>query len=293
MMKRLLITALVALAGGALSVSTANAQTATNAAPGDIILGFYATNGTGAGTDLEADLGSAATFESYAPGSTIPLNSSTFGLIANDLATTYGATWYNNPDLFWGAISGNTVTVVGRSSTDSIWATDPELTAGTASTPYTVGTRNTQAAGSSSGLDVVSGLNSVAANPTSDSTSSATFAQSFANSYYGQDTFAAGASFDYFNGDFVPDNSVTNILSSTGYSYSQLDEMIPGAGNVNSGNPATVLGTLELYAGPNTALDGTLVFVTAPEPSSIGLTGVGFLSLIGFVALRRRRSIMA
>jgi hypothetical protein len=292
MMKRLLITALVGLAGGALSVSNANAQTTTNAAPGDIILGFYATNGTGAGTDLEVDIGSAANFENYTPGAIISLNGST-GLVAADLAATYGSTWYLNPDLFWGAISGNTVTQVGNSTTDSIWASDPEATAGTPSTPWTVGTRNVQAAGSSSGLDVVSGLNSVAATPTGDSSVSATFAQSFANSYYSQNTTQEGLTFNYFSGPLVTDNSVTNILSSTGDSYSQLDELIPGSGNVNAGNPAKVLGTLELYAGPNTALDGTLVFVTAPEPSSIGLTGVGFLSLIGFVALRRRRSIMA
>jgi hypothetical protein len=292
MMKRLLTTALVGLAGAALSVSTANAQTTTTANAGDLILGFYATSGTGAGTDLEVDLGSIANFESYAPGSIISLNG-TAGLQAADLAATYGSTWFDNPDLFWGTVSGNTITQVGNSTPDSFWGTDPELTPGTPSTPYTVEARSQQASGSSSGLSVITGLNSNVATPTSDSSVSANLPQSYADSYYSQDTFGTGSTFNFLTGKFLTDNAVTNILSSTGYSLSQLDELIPGSGNVNEGDPAKVLGTLELYAGPNTALDGTLVFVTAPEPSSIGLAGVGFLSLIGFVALRRRRSIMA
>ena len=299
MMKRLLTTALAGLAGAALSVSTANAQlSGPQAQAGDLILGFYATAGTGAGTDLEVDLGSAATYEHdllTEPGAIIPLNGST-ALQAADIAATYGSSWYTNPNLFFGVISGNTATQVGNSTTDSMWASDPEMTPGTPSTPYTVGTRNTQASGSSSGLTVITGLSTVVTTPSTDSSESGTIPQSPASdleySYYGQDTVANGATFNFFNGPFVTDNSVTN-RDSNGNVDSQIDEMIPGAGNVNAGNPATVFGTLELYTGPNTALDGTLVFDVAPEPSSIGLTGVGFLSLIGFVALRRRRSIIA
>jgi hypothetical protein len=60
-------------------------------------------------------------------------------------------------------------------------------------------------------------------------------------------------------------------------------ELDPGSG------PAKFLGKFELFQ------TGTLEFVAAPvpEPSSIGLMGVGFLSLVGMVVLRRRRSVVA
>jgi hypothetical protein len=53
--------------------------------------------------------------------------------------------------------------------------------------------------------------------------------------------------------------------------------------------PGILLGKFELS---NT---GVLTYTATPvpEPGTMGLMGVGFLSLIGMVALRRRRSIVA
>jgi hypothetical protein len=94
----------------------------------------------------------------------------------------------------------------------------------------------------------------------------------------------AGTDFGYFSGTGVNDNAVTNVDAS-GNSISELDALFTSTGS----HPANVLGKIEL----NT--NATLEFVAAPvpEPSTMGLTGIGFLSLVGFVALRRRRSVLA
>jgi len=109
---------------------------------------------------------------------------------------------------------------------------------------------------------------------------------STANSYYGEDTQnGPGVSFGYFSP--VIDNTVTNTAKSgplSGFALSDFYLLT----TANAGNNGVLLGQFQFNAST-----GVFRFVAVPEPSSIGLTGVGFLSLIGFVALRRRRSIMA
>ena len=281
-MKRLLTTALVGLAGAALYVSSANAQSTINVSAGDLILGFFATSGTGAGLDLEVDLGNAEQYITATPGEVINLSGST-GLAVADLVATYGTNWASNPDLEWGVIAGNTVTPIAGATRDSIWASDPELTPGTPSTPWITGTIGGQAPGSNSGLSADTGLN--AATSTANSSEAAVINQSIGNSYEALDAFLMGSSFEYFPGNFSVDNPVTNVTAS-GNSLSQLDALY----TTSPTSPAKVLGTFDL----NTTT-GTFTFTATavPEPSSVGLTSVGFLSLIGFVALRRRRSVIA
>ena len=85
-MKKLLITALVGLSSVALSVSSANAQSTITSVPADVILGFYATSGSGAGVDLEVDLGQVSKYYNAAPGTVFNLSGST-GLAVADLAS--------------------------------------------------------------------------------------------------------------------------------------------------------------------------------------------------------------
>jgi hypothetical protein len=279
MMKRLLTTALVGLAGAALSVSTANAAS-INVSAGDLVLGFFATSGTGAGQDLEVDLGNAERYITATPGQVISLSGSA-GLALADITATYGTGWASNSTLEWGVAAGNTVTAIAGATTDSIWFSDPETTPGTPSTPWIAGTRSEQASGSSEALTADIGLNG--ATSTANSSEAAVISGSIGDSYQATDNASQGATFDYLNGNFVIDNPVTNVTSSKN-SLSQLDALY----TATSDHPAQVLGTFDL----NTTT-GTFTFTAVPEPSSIGLTGVGFLSLIGFVALRRRRSVIA
>ena len=280
MMKRLLTTALVGLAGAALSVSTADAQSPINVSAGDLVLGFFATSGTGAGQDLEVDLGNAEKYITATPGQVINLSGST-GLALADITATYGTGWASNSTLEWGVIAGNTVTAIAGATTDSIWASDPEATPGTPSTPWVAGTRSEQASGSSEGATAEQGLNG--ATSTANSSEAAVISQAIGDSYEAADNATSGLSFDYFSGNFAIDQPVTNVTSSKN-SLAQLDALYTSTGEHN----AQVLGTFDL----NTTT-GAFTFTAVPEPSSIGLTSVGFLSLIGFVVLRRRRSVIA
>ena len=104
------------------------------------------------------------------------------------------------------------------------------------------------------------------------------------DSWTAEDEKLIGTSFGYFNPTI--DNAVTNVNGS-GNSISDFYELLT-TNNINQ--PGTVLGKFELNS------NGTFEFIAAtpvPEPSSMGLMGVGFLSLIAMVLLRRRRSVLA
>src|SRR5271166_5918374 len=127
-MKKLLTTTLLALASVALIATSADAQ--VTAAFPDIILGFAASGGSGAATNLEVDLGNVSQFYNATPGSTITLTQ----LSPLDLAQIYGATWFSRSDLTFGAFAttGPTLgTADGHAPKDTIWITDPETTPGT------------------------------------------------------------------------------------------------------------------------------------------------------------------
>ena len=85
-------------------VTAASAATLVNgtSGAGELFIGFRATGGTGATTNIVLDLGSAAGFSALATGSTVSL-----GNIGGDLASAFGSTWYDRSDVLWSAVSGN------------------------------------------------------------------------------------------------------------------------------------------------------------------------------------------
>src|SRR5271166_3750402 len=91
MKKSLITTALLGFASAAISVSTANAAT-ISATAGDVVLGFYATSGSGTATSVMVDLGSATQFDNATPGQIIPLTGPSL-LATTDLSNTYGSGW--------------------------------------------------------------------------------------------------------------------------------------------------------------------------------------------------------
>jgi len=116
---------LLALASVALLTPSVRAGI-VSAQQGDLILGFRATGGAGAGVNLEVDLGSISNFYNGA-NSGLTLSN----LVAQDLIDTYGANWGSRTDLFWGAAAtdGNAVADPNGKPASTLWATSVPVNA--------------------------------------------------------------------------------------------------------------------------------------------------------------------
>lgn len=98
-----------ALAVAAFVAMASGSATAATYAGGDLLIGFVAGGGQGADTTLVANLGPAV---GYRDQTTDNLNVITLG---SQLSATFGATWYDRPDLY--------VSLLGARSSSNISAT--------------------------------------------------------------------------------------------------------------------------------------------------------------------------
>jgi hypothetical protein len=102
-------------------------------------------------------------------------------------------------------------------------------------------------------------------------------------SWTGQMNFTPNVQFGFFQG--TPMDTFTDVVDTNNNSIADFYRLDPQA--TVAGGPAVLIGQFSLNQ------NGTFTYTPIPEPSPIGLMGVGFLSLIGMVVLRRRRSVVA
>jgi hypothetical protein len=310
-MKKLLITALLGLASVALI--SIDAKAVPTPAIGDLILGFRVTDASGMGNtqNLEVDLGNVSNFTSLAAGTTVTLNATTptsTGLSStgptNDLSSIYGANWNTRTDLVWGvaAASGRAgSSAVPGFPLSEVWGTSAELPAGTPGVTYISKGRTSQNAFSAAYENLVAnspgdpaslfetGLGT--ANSANSANETAATAGSWTASELNQGVNSI-LEFSFFNGRpmdaFTYGGDGVNTSTTPTTSIADLYELNPQATSTGTA-PAILIGQFRLTQAGVFTYTATPV----PEPSSIGLMGVGFLSLVGMVVLRRRRSVVA
>ena len=117
--------ALAALAAGM------NSQVANAAAGnGDVLLGFRATGGTGANTNLVVNLGQASQFTGASSATTVTN-------IGADLEAVYGTGWASRTDVLWGvAGASGSFSAVGSDPAKTTYASRVRPSLGTTATPW-------------------------------------------------------------------------------------------------------------------------------------------------------------
>lgn len=258
----LLRTALLTLASGIAGLASATAAVVAEPANGDIFLGFRASGGDGSATSYLINLGQDAVFRNAVPGTTITLS---LGSIGTDLANTYGTTWYDRDDLYWGVFG------VRDSSSPAVYGSQEQITAGSPTTPWpalSLTARNS----------VTSQINSVLTQTGGYRGSQATLNSTVAVL---QPNSGAASSYNF-------------QVANGGTDFGSLSQWGSIEGNFADGTEGTVLDFYRISGsatpvqllGQFTINDsGTITFTAVPEPSAALLGGLGTLVLLN----RRRR----
>jgi hypothetical protein len=259
-----LILATVATASSAFAATTTD--TFTN---GDIMLGFFASSGTGAGQNLMVNLGSFTEFDNYDSATT---NFSS-GIVA-DLSATYGADWNTLGLVKWSLIgtTGSTAAINGVNRKTIF------TTIATGSAPIAAGSDSIQGGNVTNITSIATGYN--LATTTANSTVSVVMAASNANSMQARLTTANSVRF-----------GPTNQILATGTSVLDFYAVIP-TGVTPSG--LAVDSSEFLYAsGPNLlgsfTLDASgLSFTAQPVPEPSTYAALAGAAVLGLAAYRRR-----
>ena len=306
------ILAIAALAIGPALSGQVTLPAATNAAAGDLVLGFWQTNAAGAGytSNLEVDLGAYSAYSSYAGSGT--LTHFTVTNLGADLAATYGTNWNQSTTLFWSAVRSGGSAV--SSQPDAVIGKGNGNPAAGASAPYAVGYTTSYVNSAARGINNKSGLltdhsnsgllgyqglvdpqytsthnSSVAIVPTANTTSWSTIAVPNTSSL--ATVFGLGSSQnpDYTVGKFEQgtDFDLVNAATVGGYYVTDLYYIkFNGAGNVSE----SYVGSLGLSAdGTITYANQASYFATAvPEPATYA--AIAGALMLGLALYRRRRA---
>lgn len=260
-MKKVIASALLA---------AAVASSAFAASSGDIILGFRATGGTGASSNLEVDLGN---FDALPNGGTFVLTN-----INSDLTSIYGADWATRSDVLWGAAGATLLGATGntepsRTLVGTVLAPSSLLDGFSSTTPY-----NSTAAATQGG--VAAKLTSVY--NTFTGTANNVVASSSTTSWT-TEVGSTPAAFNFFFKTSFDNNLDLATTSASGtYSAGDLYELVPASG------PGTFLGTLAIQSNGDVTFS---TFSAVPEPSTYAV--ILGSCVLGFVALRRRKEVQA
>jgi hypothetical protein len=257
----------------------------------ELMLGFRATGGTGAASNVMSDLNTADLY--YNPNGTAsnPLSPITGTNITNigrlspaDLSATYGAGWAARTDLFWGIVgsSGSSGSNDGLYQSNTIYLSKAEATAGTQTSPWNRQNDYTNANVQISSMGNAGGYQgSSTANSNFDAIASAANAQSYTSRSQGQ----SGQTFATVNGTFANDSVVAKFATGNWISVQDIYAMDPAG----TGGNGVYLGSFGLRA------DGTIDYATSasdfatspvPEPAT---TFFG-IATFAVAAFRRRRS---
>jgi hypothetical protein len=253
----------LAVAVIALITSSARAA-AVSAGQGDLILGFRATGGTGAGLNLEVNLGPVSTYYAL-DGASFTVTK----LALADLTATYGASWDTRTDLYWGlaAAYSNAEPDPNGKPSSTLWVTDAVAPAYNVASAASQATPNARIQGLyTGGAGALNGKTS-----TANSDYSAVIDKTLAGSW--GERITTGNSFNYFN---------PKIDIAVGGTDKTLDliELQPYAGTPKPAG--TTLGTFTLTSG------GGLQWQAIPEPSSMMLV---FMGLGMSVMIRRHTKV--
>lgn len=277
-----MVTKLAGIAG--LLLLASSTSRAVTAIAGDLILGFRASGGQGASTNLTVNLGAASSYYGALPGSFVVTS-----LSVADLSATYGAGWASRNDLSWGIVGTTGFAPVGIAPARTLWASRAESTPGTPSAPWTTGTTLALNVPVGTVSTLYSGAPGSLSNgsATANSTFSSNIPAAEAGSWTAQEDFTPGVSFRYFNPSvlgLIDDIPATPSVYDgvNGYGVLDLYQISPGA----SGAPGTLVGAFGLSSSGQLVFSTNPgVFAAIPEPASTFTCAGAFIALL----LRRRR----
>lgn len=244
---------ILALAAITLAAAAPAGAAVVSFSQGDLLMGFHASGGTGAGQTYVVDIGSAATYRDATGTLTIDL-----GNIGADLSSVYGANWYTRTDLQWG--------VAGSPSNVDTVNGDPSRTLYASRADSSVGWQITSATNRSAASTRMQGL----------ATAFASY-ESTANSSHAviQDDTAPNGWRSYMSGSGTSTTDFSSFSDIEGTPAQTLSLF-----RLTDSNPGSLEGYFTLSS------SGQLTFTAVPEASSALIAGLGSLLLV----VRRRRN---
>jgi PEP-CTERM motif-containing protein len=270
-MKKLITTALAAIAGAGLISQPSNAAT-TAYNEGDLMLGFRQV---GASNDYIIDLGPASTYRDATSSFTLTINGNSGGGFGLDLTSIFGSGWKTDPNVFWGIVGTPGAATVNSDPANTLYGSKPESPFGTQATAYTRDTASTQG-GVRSDIDTMGGA---FGGHTSSTNSSIALIQSATASNSWASFNPGGQSFSYFTG------MEGNFASGTAQTALDIFRMSP---TTSSNLPGSYEGTFTINDSGVLKYNASVV----PEPSTFAAFGVG-MALLAIMARRRRRAVTA